>query len=438
MRFRRRIRICKGLSLNVSGSGISASIGVRGASVTVGKNGTYANYGIPGTGIYDRKNFSSRNNNSSYKPNTSPLNTSSNRESFQVSVDLDSKGNPVLKVFDINGNLVTDERILNKVKRDHNYKDSVLKLSESKKLEIESLTDSFINIYKRTENPIIDFRPYEIKLRALKLQKYTKLTFNVKAPNKEDIISQLEKEAIENISSIFFWANKSKRRVYVLENTEHRYKLALKKWETDKQLFELDQLNKEKLKNEQYLTVYNARKIELEGFLSPDADYIHKKIETVLGKMTLPVDFSIDYELNIDEGNLSIDLDLPEIEDIPTCKVNMLASGKISIKQKTSKDISNDYARCVCGLAFFFTGIFFNISSKINKITIAGYTQRVDAKDGNTKDDYIYAVSFDRISFSGIDYKNIDPVLAIQGFPHVINITKTNIFKSIDPEKLAR
>ena len=39
MRFRRRVRICKGLSLKYSGSGISMSMGVRGASVTVGKQG---------------------------------------------------------------------------------------------------------------------------------------------------------------------------------------------------------------------------------------------------------------------------------------------------------------------------------------------------------------------------------------------------------------
>ena len=54
--FRRRIKIIPGVRLNISKSGLSASVGVRGASVTLGgKGGTYANLGIPGTGIYTRK-----------------------------------------------------------------------------------------------------------------------------------------------------------------------------------------------------------------------------------------------------------------------------------------------------------------------------------------------------------------------------------------------
>ena len=54
--FRRRIKIIPGVRLNISKSGLSASVGVRGASVTLGgRGGTYANLGIPGTGIYTRK-----------------------------------------------------------------------------------------------------------------------------------------------------------------------------------------------------------------------------------------------------------------------------------------------------------------------------------------------------------------------------------------------
>ena len=54
MRFRKSVRICKGIRLNFSGSGVSMSLGVRGASLTLGKTGVYANYGIPGTGLYNR------------------------------------------------------------------------------------------------------------------------------------------------------------------------------------------------------------------------------------------------------------------------------------------------------------------------------------------------------------------------------------------------
>jgi hypothetical protein len=51
-RFYRRVSIFPGLSVNVSKSGSSLTLGMRGAHVTVGRNGIRRTVGIPGTGIY--------------------------------------------------------------------------------------------------------------------------------------------------------------------------------------------------------------------------------------------------------------------------------------------------------------------------------------------------------------------------------------------------
>ncbi len=51
LRFQRRIKILPGVTLNLSKSGISTSVGVRGARVTFGKKGTRTTVGLPGTGI---------------------------------------------------------------------------------------------------------------------------------------------------------------------------------------------------------------------------------------------------------------------------------------------------------------------------------------------------------------------------------------------------
>ena len=55
LRYHKRIKICKGLYLNVSKSGVGLSLGQRGASLSVGPRGTYSNLGIPGTGISYRE-----------------------------------------------------------------------------------------------------------------------------------------------------------------------------------------------------------------------------------------------------------------------------------------------------------------------------------------------------------------------------------------------
>ena len=51
LRLRRRLGIMPGVSLNVSKSGVSASIGTRGAIVNVSGRGTRTTIGMPGTGI---------------------------------------------------------------------------------------------------------------------------------------------------------------------------------------------------------------------------------------------------------------------------------------------------------------------------------------------------------------------------------------------------
>jgi len=51
-RFYRRVSIFPGLSINLSKSGPSLTVGMRGAHVTVGSKGIRKTVGIPGTGIY--------------------------------------------------------------------------------------------------------------------------------------------------------------------------------------------------------------------------------------------------------------------------------------------------------------------------------------------------------------------------------------------------
>ncbi len=55
MRFRRRVKLFPGVTLNFSNTGISTTIGVPGASVNFNNRGTFINTGLSGTGIYDRK-----------------------------------------------------------------------------------------------------------------------------------------------------------------------------------------------------------------------------------------------------------------------------------------------------------------------------------------------------------------------------------------------
>ncbi len=52
LRFYRRVHLCPGLSVNLSRSGPSLTLGVRGAHVTLGRDRITKTIGLPGTGIF--------------------------------------------------------------------------------------------------------------------------------------------------------------------------------------------------------------------------------------------------------------------------------------------------------------------------------------------------------------------------------------------------
>ncbi len=52
LRFYRRMRLFPGVSVNLSRTGPSLTMGVRGAHVTVGSRGVTKTVGVPGTGLF--------------------------------------------------------------------------------------------------------------------------------------------------------------------------------------------------------------------------------------------------------------------------------------------------------------------------------------------------------------------------------------------------
>lgn len=423
MRFRRSIRLGKGLRLNLSKSGLSLSAGFRGASVTFGPRGTYLNTGIPGTGIYDRKRIdggTSRSTDVKGKTNFS----------ITVKIEIDATGKPIIK--DENGSLIVDESLLRKIKKTTEYKQNVEELLVEKKKELEDNSSEFIDIFKFTPE-IISRATVEEELKNLKPQQYDIKTFSTSRPAIDGVRLALTQKARKEIRSIFFWTLKKKRNEYVERNLHSEYDKVLREWLSDKEAFEKAEKEKQEHEDKRLFAAFESRKRELEDFLTGVDSYVQTQIDSFLKSLTLPVEFSINYDYIQEKGYLMVDLDLPEIENLPKDKANLLASGKLSIKSKTQKESKEDYIRCVIGIAFFFAGSFFNISTNINKILVSGYTQRLNNKSGTVENQYVYSVIFDRSQFASLKVPNIEPLAAVTNIRHVLDATKTFELKTIEP-----
>lgn len=163
-----------------------------------------------------------------------------------------------------------------------------------------------------------------------------------------------------------------------------------------------------------------------------DAAVVEQRIDRWLGELTLPVEFSVQYEYS-PAGTLMLDLDLPEIEDLPEQKAVEMAGGSVKPRAKSLRELREEYQTCVLGLAVFFASSMFALSSGISQVLISGYTQRRDRKTGEMEDCYIFSIAFEREAFERTDVGDEDPCRFCDRFRSRINVLSTGEFKRIEP-----
>lgn len=324
MRFQKRINICKGVRLNLSGSGVSCTVGGKGLSLNLGKNGVFLNAGLPGTGLSSRKKLIDNKKGGLLGGLLGGKNSGKGKDELDVrNYELMIEEDGSIEILTQQGMPVSEEeeRILRKTNW---YKDQSSALMEQFRAEIEAQTEAFVQLYR----------------------------------------------------------------------------LAVK---ADK-----------------------AGEIE-------SAEIVEKTLDRWLAELELPMSFDAEYEYDEANGSLMMDLDLPEIEDIPEDKVIELASGALRAKDKTQKEIKEEYRTCVLGLAVFMASYVFKLSSGTKDVLISGYTQRRDKKTGEMEDCYIFSIAFDRETFQSDKCNTEDPAEFCDRFRSRINVLTSGEMKEIVP-----
>lgn len=441
-RYQKRIKICKGLHLNVSKSGIGISLGIRGASISMGPRGTYTNIGIPGTGLSHREKISDNTsfNDNSYKPEYIPEQEAQPGSKLVFKIDNDGKEYTFLE--DPNGRPFTNDTVLRRATKSEEYKELVETTRRIKYKEMKENNDSCVLIYKQTPQLITKEEVINEKndTSEIKQKFYRPKRFELPHPDESKLYDEAYTWAIENTKNVNVFNRKKKINEATKEKLEELFNASKQEWINKKNDFLEQERKIKELKDREFEKEYqndiaNRDKI-YETILNPDDNYIDETIGYVLSQINLPVDFSIDYSVTNKE--IELDIDLPEIEDFPQNTCSILSSGKLSIKNKTVSDLNKDYATSVTGMAFFFAGTLFNISPKIEVIKIKGYTQRISKKTGNIEDQYVYSINFTRNIFSSLNISNIEPLEAISNFENKIDITSKFELKTIavkEPQK---
>lgn len=388
LRFRRSVKLAPGIRMNFSGSGVSWTLGPKGASVGIGKRGTYLNSGIPGTGFYARERLGGSDRGSRAR-----VSSHSN-----VSVTIKVTDDGMVHFQDADGNPLA-EPLIKAAKKQQG--EAIRDLIQGTCNEINGQIDSLGEIHVDTPSPNVKPQFY--------LQEFPDTPPSNPVPKKLGLMGTLFKFKRERIER---------------ENRENQcqFEEDLKKWQAAKQHF--------------YETE-ERRKDVIERGIYIDVDVMENFLEENLQSIVWPRETIVSTEILDDGKSVFVDVDLPELEDMPTKTASVPQRGyKLSVKEMSATQVQRLYMRHIHGIGFRIIGETFSALPNAQEVVLSAYSQRPDRSTGHVADEYLYSVRVNRASWAHINFDNLqslDVVEALSQFDLKRNMTKTGVFKPIEP-----
>ncbi len=149
-------------------------------------------------------------------------------------------------------------------------------------------------------------------------------------------------------------------------------------------------------------------------------DAMSTVLQEVLQQIDWPRETAVSFDFGGDAATLQIDIDLPEIADMPTKEATVAARGvRLLVRNRSEARRRADYARHVHAVGLRVVGEAFAALPAVQEITVSAYTQRSDPATGAEVDDYLYSARVSSNSWRGLDFGRIwavDPISAFERF----------------------
>jgi len=179
------------------------------------------------------------------------------------------------------------------------------------------------------------------------------------------------------------------------------------------------------------------QKAKVEFRIHHDLDVMDEALEEAFCGIDWPRETLISFDI-FDEGKrLFLDVDLPEIEDMPTKAATVQERNlRLGIKDMSDAQVRRLYMQHIHGIGFRLIGEAFSALPTLEDVIISAFSQRTEAATGNVVDEYLYSLTVTREQWSHLNFKKlgaIDPVEALDQFDLRRKMTKTGVFKPIEP-----
>ncbi len=405
-RFQKRVKVAPGLRLNISKRGVSTTFGKRGVSVTLGRRGLYGNVGLPGSGLSYRTRLD--------KTPSKRTNTWYENESKEMpkTVTLKyNKKNHTLVFVDENEQLLPPE-IEQQIKRE--YADDIQLLYEHKEKKINSQTTKLLHLHK---DILTERTPEELKELATNT-----IPLLLPIPNKKEITEELRVQYEEDLSFL------ERLRILLPRNRKAWLERISNEAETQYQL-ELAQFNQA---HEEHEEAKRQRLAQVEKVITGNLSAMEQWLEYFLAEIDFPLETNVSFAI-LSAETIFLDVDLPQLEEIPLTKAEILKSGKLKIHKKSQRELREHYAMMVGGTAIYLCSYVFSLLPTCETIIISGYTQVSNPSTGHLDDQYIYSLKVKKQVFYSLNMNDVHPIAAFENFEPIINATKTFIFREITP-----
>lgn len=165
-----------------------------------------------------------------------------------------------------------------------------------------------------------------------------------------------------------------------------------------------------------------------------DWSQVERDVLTALSMLEWPRETNIALEMR--DGRLLLDVDLPEIEDMPSTQwVAHYPSASIVERSLPGKAIAALYLGHVSSLILRLIGHSFMVNGAIRSVAASAYTQR-NGSTGRLTDEYVATVEVDRDEWNQLDSSRmsaIDPEGALRRFDARLEVNARGLLKIQQP-----
>lgn len=321
-----------------------------------------------------------------------------------ATVQLDSMGTYEVLV---NGSRFSAQE--NSAKRDSGYKSAIADVSNKMIAAFEKRDGDFIAMHKKALR-MQKLSEYQKKFEDLSPERYEREAFPFSRPGREDIRKELEQEAEIRFADLY--EDKRNERVsYVNEHEKNALADRMRAYEEVQAFFNDLQDIKENKANAIFQKEYERKKKEIEDFIYGETSKTETNLRMILGELNLPFRLDISCDYNQSLGLLETKIELPMDLGVPTTKTNILASGKISVKDKLVKEVEQSKTETILSLIYYVAASLFNATINIQ-------TQRVSVVTASGGEGILW-IQFDRKKFSRLSMRTVIPLQNYYDWPRV-------------------